>query len=111
VYTADAVPVSAVDAVGPELIVAAEPVLAVNAYEAGVFAVVGRASKVIAAAVEAAGLSGEVAAFVDGGNTYLWGEGASTLDTDNTAAVLVGQTITKISINAADAGAGVLIIA
>ncbi|MBS4069461.1 MAG: DUF4214 domain-containing protein [Sulfurimonas sp.] len=55
-----------------------------------------------AAFAGATGTAGEVAAFEDGGNTYLFGEGVGTGDADNTAVVLVGITgITAVSATAA----------
>ena len=51
--------------------------------------------------ITATGAVGEVVAFVDNGNTYLFGEGASTDDNDNTAVVLVGVAATAVSTTAA----------
>ena len=55
-----------------------------------------------AAFAGATGTVGEVVAFEDGGNTYLFGEGATNADTDNTAVMLVGITgITTVATAAA----------
>ena len=60
------------------------------------------------AVVGATGTAGHVAAFVNGGNTYIFGEGADTGDADNTAIVLLGVELTSVS---ATHGAAVVHIA
>jgi len=51
--------------------------------------------------VDVTGTANEIAAFVDGGNTYLFGEGAATGDADNVAAVLIGVEAEAIATAAA----------
>jgi hypothetical protein len=56
----------------------------------------------------ASNTAGVVAAFVDGGNTYLFAEGANTAATDDSYVVLVGVAATGV---ATTAGAGLVLIA
>jgi|GEM_PF-7111694 len=58
-----------------------------------------------AAIAGAANLAGEVGAFVNGGNTYVFAEGAATGAADDSYVVLVGIVATSVS---ADHGAAVV---